>query len=134
MENPTPRQYLEFLTSPWSETTFYEFRRGEELIAVSVLDRLVNGFSAVYTFFEPGQPRRSLGVYTILWSIEEARRQGLEWLYLGYWVDGSPKMRYKREYQPQEQFRSGRWIRTERQWRKRTGTLPATSGFGTIKV
>jgi len=111
MENPTPRQYMEFLTSPWADTQFFEFRHGRELLAVAVVDVLVNGYSAVYTFFDPGRARRSLGAYAILWEIAEARRLGLDWLYLGYWIDQSPKMRYKRDYQPQEHYRDQRWVR-----------------------
>lgn len=110
MDASTPQQYIEFLTSAWCETSFWEFRRGPKLLAVAVLDRLGDGLSAVYTFFDPDYGQRSLGVFTILWSIEETRRQDFDWLYLGYWIPSSPKMRYKCEYQPQEHFRHGRWM------------------------
>lgn len=110
MDDLTPRQYLDFLTSRWCETDFWEFRLGKTLLAVAVLDRLEDGLSAVYTFFDPDYPQRSLGVFTVLWSIQQTRRQGLDWLYLGYWIPSSPKMRYKCEYQPQEHLRDGRWM------------------------
>jgi arginine-tRNA-protein transferase len=111
MDNPTPEQYMEFLTSQWSETAFYEFRDRQRLLAVAITDRLVNGLSAVYTFFEPDEPRRSLGVFSVLWQIEEARRIGADWLYLGYLIEESPKMSYKRQYQPQEWFLGDQWVR-----------------------
>jgi leucyl-tRNA---protein transferase len=112
MDSPTPAQYLEFLTSLWSETIFYEFRGPEGLLAVAVVDQLEDGLSAVYTFFEPALRGRSLGIYAVLWEIEAARRLGLEWLYLGYWIRESSKMRYKDQYQPLEYLHHGAWRRT----------------------
>jgi arginine-tRNA-protein transferase len=113
MDDSTYQQYIDFLSSAWCETDFWEFRLAEKLLAVVVLDRLEDGLSAVYTFFDPDYAQRSLGVFTILWSIQETRRQGLDWLYLGYWIASSPKMRYKSEYQPQEHFQHGRWTPAE---------------------
>lgn len=109
MDEATAEQYIEFLTSSWSQTDFCEFRLGQKLLAVAVLDHLEDGLSAVYTFFDPTVPQRSLGVFAILWSIAETRRRALDWLYLGYWVKACRKMDYKREYQPQEHLCHGRW-------------------------
>lgn len=106
-------QYLEFLASPWSDTRFYEFRRAGELLAVAVVDRLADALSAIYTFFEPAETRRGLGTFAILWQIEEARRLGLGWVYLGYWIRESAKMRYKAHFRPLEVFRQGKWHRLE---------------------
>nr|VFJ70330.1 MAG: arginine-tRNA-protein transferase [Candidatus Kentron sp. FW] len=111
MANPTPDQYREFLIAPWVETLFVEFRLDRRLLALCVLDCLDNGLSAVYTFFDPDYPDRSLGVYAILWSVYEAARQRLDWLYLGYWIETSPKMCYKSEYRPQERLQGGKWER-----------------------
>lgn len=113
MDNPRPRDYMEFLGSPWCESLAYEFRAANRLVAVAVADVLVNGLSAIYTFFDPDCPKRGLGTYAILWQIAEAHRLGLDWLYLGYWIQDSPRMRYKRDYQPQEHLRDGRWIRDD---------------------
>ncbi len=109
MTNPTPGDYLGFLTSSWSKTVFYEFRLKKQLVAIAVVDSVENGISAVYTFFDPDYSDRSLGVYAILWEIEEAKRSNLEWLYLGYWIDECQKMSYKIEYQPLEYFSQGAW-------------------------
>lgn len=114
MDDSTPQQFMDFLTSPWCETEFWEFRMGAKLLAVAVLDCLEDGLSAVYTFFDPDYAQRSLGVFTILWSIQETRRRGSDWLYLGYWIPSSPKMEYKCQYQPQQHFRQGRWRAAER--------------------
>lgn len=111
MANPTPAQYREFLTATWAETVFIEFRLAGKALAVAVVDRLDNGLSSVYTFFDPDYPERGLGVYAILWTIREARRLELDWLYLGFWIENSPKMHYKAEYRPQERLQEGQWVR-----------------------
>ncbi len=109
MDNPTRKQYREFLLSSWANTILYEFRLAEHLVAVAVADHLSDGLSAVYAFFDPEFSSRGVGTYCILWQIEETRRLGHEWLYLGYWIADSAKMRYKQEFQPQERFIDGRW-------------------------
>ena len=114
MDNPTRKQYREFLLSSWADTVLYEFRLAGGLAAVAVADRLKDGLSAVYAFFDPEFSNRGLGTYSILWQIEETRRLGLEWLYLGYWIADAPKMLYKQEFRPQERFIDGRWQRFER--------------------
>ncbi|WP_455211317.1 arginyltransferase [Kaarinaea lacus] len=109
MDNPTAGDYLKFLSSSWSDTVFYELRRRNQLIGVTVADRLHSGLSAVYTFFDPVQEKRSPGSYAILWLIEEARRLGLRWLYLGYYIPNCQKMNYKNRYRPLEAFIDGQW-------------------------
>lgn len=110
MDQAGPEQYWEFLSSPWSRTYFYEFRLAQQLVAVAVVDHLDQGLSAVYTFYDPElAQRRSLGVYAVLWQIDHARQLGLEWVYLGYWIAASAKMRYKNRYQPLEAYQEGRW-------------------------
>ena len=98
-----------FLMSSWADTLLYEVRLGGHLAGVAVADRLKDGLSSVYTFFDPELSGRGIGTYCILWQIEETRRLGLEWLYLGYWIADSPKMLYKQEFLPQERFIDGRW-------------------------
>jgi len=79
------------------------------LLAVAVTDILPNGLSAVYTFYEPDEERRSLGRYGILWQIAETHRQGLHALYLGYWIKNCKKMNYKTEYRPIDLLMNQRW-------------------------
>ncbi len=110
MDNTTPEGYLAFITSHWCATLLYEFRLDSRLLAVAVTDRFDDGLSAVYTFFDPEQSARSLGTQVVLWQIAEARRQGLQWVYLGYWVRESEKMAYKANFKPHEIFMAGRWI------------------------
>lgn len=82
------------------------------LVGVALCDRLGDGISMVYSFYEPDMPDRSLGTYMILETIEFARRQGLPYAYLGYWIAGSPKMSYKTRFKPQEHLTSKGWVRT----------------------
>ena len=79
------------------------------LVAVAVTDRLPTGLSAVYTFFDPRWSAMSPGTYAILWQIREARRLGLRWLYLGFWIADSPKMAYKARFRPLQAYKDGAW-------------------------
>jgi arginyl-tRNA--protein-N-Asp/Glu arginylyltransferase len=82
------------------------------LIAVSLCDRLSDGISRGYSFYDPNLPARSLGTYMILDHVEYARSQGYPFVYLGYWIEGSRKMRYKDRFQPQERLTSKGWVRS----------------------
>jgi arginine-tRNA-protein transferase len=100
MDEAEASDFRRFLTAPWSPTLFLEFREGHRLLGVSVTDVCLTGVSAVYTFFDPDETARSLGTWAILQQVELARRRGIPWVYLGFWIDGHPKMDYKRRFQP----------------------------------
>ena len=87
---------------------FQMIRKGD-LIAVALTDVLADGLSMVYSFYEPDEADRSLGVYMILDHIERARALGLPHVYLGYWVEGSKKMGYKSRFTPQERLGMNGW-------------------------
>ena len=80
-----------------------------DLAAVCLTDVLDDGLSLVYSFYEPNAPQRSLGTYVILDHIEIAREAGLPFVYLGYWVPGSPKMGYKAGFSALEIYKNGVW-------------------------
>jgi arginine-tRNA-protein transferase len=109
MDNDSHEQYQHFLLHSNVDTTLYEFREGGRLCMVSLVDRLGDGLSSVYTFFDPREPGASFGSYSILWQIEQCRSLGLPYLYLGYWIRESPKMAYKSRFQPIEGFVRGLW-------------------------
>jgi len=88
-------------------------RGAGDLLAVALTDVLGDGLSMVYSFFEPAEADRSLGTYMILDHIARAREMGLPHVYLGYWVEGSRKMDYKRRFVPQERLAPGGWVRYE---------------------
>lgn len=92
------------------DTALVEFRDGQgRLIAVCLMDRMDDGLSAVYSFFDPNEQRHGLGTFMILWMIREAERQGLPFVYLGYWIRDSRKMSYKIRFQPLEGFTPEGW-------------------------
>lgn len=117
MDSDDPNQYRQFIFGDVVESDVYEFRRDvktsgtSELLAVAVTDKLEDGLSAVYTFFNPSESRRALGVYSVLYEIELARRLNLPYLYLGYYIADSQKMNYKINYQPIEGFIGKEWIK-----------------------
>ncbi|QYX58420.1 arginyltransferase [Roseovarius sp. SCSIO 43702] len=80
-----------------------------DLMATSLTDVLEDGVSMVYSFFEPGLQKRSPGTYLILDHIHLAREMGLPYVYLGYWVPGSPKMGYKARFSGLEVHVGGKW-------------------------
>ena len=108
---PSEEQYNAFLTSEWNLTHYIEFRLEGRLIGVSVCDQLDDGLSAVYTFYTPEEDARSLGKFAILAQIDKARRLGLDYLYLGYWIKECNKMNYKIQYRPLDLLVNRRWMR-----------------------
>lgn len=92
-----------------------EFRDREDgsLKATVLVDRMSDGLSAVYSFYDPQRPELSLGTYMILWLIGEAERLGLPYIYLGYWIAESGKMAYKARFQPLETYSPDGWLPLE---------------------
>jgi len=112
MDNPSPESYMQFLTSSWAKTAFYEMRLPDNsLLSVAVVDIMENALSAIYTFFDPDYAHLSPGRFAVLFQIEQAREQGLRFVYLGYWIDKCKKMNYKDEYQPLEYYHHNNWFR-----------------------
>ena len=85
-----------------------------ELMGAVLVDMLDDGLSLIYSFYEPTLENRSLGTFIILDQILRAKRMGLDYLYLGYWVNGSPKMEYKARFLPQERLTPDGWALVNR--------------------
>ena len=86
-----------------------------ELVAVALCDHLSDGISLVYSYFDPLLTSRSIGTYIILETIDYAVSLGLPYVYLGYWVEGSPKMDYKIRFLPQDHLIDGEWVKVGKQ-------------------
>ncbi len=104
-------QYRGFLTSAWHCTRYLEMRLNGQLIGVAVSDQLDNALSAIYTFFDCNQDKRSLGRFAVLHQIERAQTLGVKHLYLGYWIKQCEKMSYKSQYRPIEMLIEQQWLR-----------------------
>jgi arginine-tRNA-protein transferase len=110
MDQDSREQYQHFLLHSNVSTDLYEFRQdGGRLRMVSLVDRLVDGLSSVYTFFEPDSSGSGLGTFSILWQIQRCQALSLPYLYLGYWIAQSRKMAYKAAFRPIEGFAQGVW-------------------------
>ena len=103
------------------ETSLIEYRRrgpdsgftgrGEgDLFGMALTDTLSDGLSMVYSVYDPGLELRSLGTFMVLDHIARARRLGLPYVYLGYWIEGSAKMSYKADFRPLQTLESDNWV------------------------
>ncbi|WP_210395302.1 arginyltransferase [Motiliproteus sediminis] len=113
MYPPSPEQFHSFLVESDQQTRFMLFRQQRRLLAVAVVDQLEQGLSAIYTFFDPNEQRRSLGTFAVLKQIAYTAEQGQPYLYLGYWIQNCRKMEYKIRYQPVELLVEGCWLEVD---------------------
>jgi arginine-tRNA-protein transferase len=122
MADMTVLDYAMMVEDSHVQTRLVEYRRrgpdsgitgrgSGQLLAVALVDVLSDGLSMVYSFFDPDESERSLGTFMILDHIARARRMGLDYVYLGYWVRGSRKMDYKGRFLPQERLMPAGWTR-----------------------
>ena len=113
MSEMSYRDYVNMVADSPVRSLIFEYRRGgvpdAPLVACSITDVLRDGLSMVYTFFDPAEQRRSLGRLMILDHVRQVRELGLPHVYLGYWIKGSEKMDYKRDYKPLEVLDGETW-------------------------
>jgi arginyl-tRNA--protein-N-Asp/Glu arginylyltransferase len=89
-----------------------EYRDSTGRLAAALLaDRVSDGWSAVYSFFDPEAAKRGLGTFMILDLVRRAEAERRPFVYLGYWIGNSPKMAYKARFTPAEALGPDGWRR-----------------------
>jgi len=102
--------YAAMVVSSPIETVLVEYRAGDRLISVILIDIQQDGLSAVYSFFDPAEDHRSPGTFMVLDAACLAYEMGLPYLYLGYYIAASQKMSYKARFSPAEVLIAGSWM------------------------
>lgn len=110
MDQDNREQYSHFLLQTHVDTRLIEFRDGDRLCMVSLIDVLNDGLSSVYTFYDADDATASYGTYSVLWQLGQCQRLDLPYLYLGYWIRDSHKMSYKSRFKPLQVLQQGKWV------------------------
>ena len=104
------QDFISMISNSPIETVLISYTDCESRLVASILvDIQSDGVSAVYSFFDSTLKSRSLGTFMILDLFSIAKETQLDWVYLGYFVEGSPKMNYKARFEPAEIFQDGKW-------------------------
>ena len=101
--------YNEFLIKSNVNSKLVEFRLNNQLKMVTIIDIINDGISAVYTFYDCSNQKLSLGTMSIIWLLKFCKKENLSFLYLGYWIHESQKMKYKTNFRPYELMIEGVW-------------------------
>ncbi len=105
-------EFREFLCESSVDTREVTYRHQGRLVCVGIIDVEPEAMSAVYCYFDPALPQRSLGVFNVLSMVAACQERGLPYLYLGYWVAAGVGMSYKAGYRPHEVlWQPGAWAR-----------------------
>jgi leucyl-tRNA---protein transferase len=117
--------FEDFLYTSPAETLEMVYRVAGRIVAIGIADLCPRALSSVYCFFDPAESWRSLGVFSALREIEECRRRGLPYWYIGFYIRDCRRMSYKSSYRPNELLtRDGRWLPTPPPTADRTGASP----------
>ncbi|MEC9093512.1 MAG: arginyltransferase, partial [Planctomycetota bacterium] len=103
-------EYRMFLVDSCLDSFEISYFYQDQFVGAAIFDQAADSISAVYTYFDPDYSRLSLGVYSVIKQVEYCLDRGLRFLYLGYFVDGSPHMLYKQNYRPHQRLQEGKWV------------------------
>ncbi len=117
MADMTMLDYAMMVEDSVADTAMTEYRatcdsegvESGQLLGVTLTDHLQDGISLVYSFYDPDMPKRSLGSYMVMDHVRTVLRETLDYVYLGYWIDGCQKMSYKTKFSPLEALTTEGW-------------------------
>jgi len=92
----------EFLTGASDAGSQWLYFDAGRLVGVSLMDEVPGAISLIYFFYDPAWRGQSPGTFSILNQLLYAKSRGLEYAYLGYWVDECPSMHYKGRFHPRQ--------------------------------
>ncbi len=107
--------YADMVEQTPVDTVMIEYREPDgALAAACITDVQRDGLSMIYSFYNADHPtRRGLGTWIILDHIARARALGLPYVYLGFWIEGAPRMDYKARFRPLERLTAAGWTLAE---------------------
>ena len=110
MADMTPGDYVAMVEETAVDTFVTEYRAADGVLLACLLgDRMQDGISLVYSFFDPGAEKRSLGSFMILDQIASAKEAGHAHIYLGYLIEDCRKMAYKKRFAPLQRLEQDGW-------------------------
>ena len=112
MNSMTETDFNNFFYNSPTDSLVFDLVYDRQILGSILLDNLYDGMSAVYSFYDPRYIKNGLGIFLILKTIQEVKKLNKEFLYLGYWVEGSKKMDYKKNFNSIEFFRNGKWFKS----------------------
>jgi arginine-tRNA-protein transferase len=81
-----------------------------KLVGVGIVDVSRQVLSSVYFYFDPAESSRGLGTYSALYELDWAKRRGISFYHMGFWIRDCDTMKYKERFQPAEMLGSdGAW-------------------------
>ncbi len=110
MADMTPLDYMSMVEETSVDTELIEYRDADgTLLACLLRDKMSDGLSLVYSFFDPTQDARSLGSFIILDQLRQAAELDLPHVYLGYLIEDCAKMSYKKRFTPFQTLGKDGW-------------------------
>ena len=110
MADMTYDEYQAMVEDSAVTTEVIEYRNGDgNLAAGCLVDVMEDGLSLIYSYFDPARAPLSTGSAIILSLIEHSRANGEEFVYLGYWIEDSKTMAYKKRFSPLQALTPSGW-------------------------
>ena len=104
-----PGVALESMRLGYPGTVEMEYYLQDRLIAVGIVDVAADALSSNYFYYDTGYLSRRLGVFSIINEILLCRELGKKYYYLGFYVEETSKMRYKKDFRPNQIYEGGEW-------------------------